>query len=43
VSNERLLAELKEWCARAEASGIQALEEFAAGLRRYRLAEMPTA
>ena len=40
VSNERLLAQLKEWCARAEASGIQALEEFAAGLRRYRLADM---
>ncbi len=38
VSNERLLAELKEWCARAEASGIEALEEFAATLRGYRLA-----
>ena len=38
VSNERLLAELKEWCVRAEASGIQALEEFAEALRGYRLA-----
>ena len=38
VSNERLLAELKEWCARAEASGIEALQEFAATLRGYRLA-----
>ena len=39
-SNERLLADLKEWCARAEASGIQALEEFAERVRGYRLAEM---
>lgn len=38
VSNERLLNELKEWCARAEASGIEALEEFAATLRGYRIA-----
>jgi stearoyl-CoA desaturase (delta-9 desaturase) len=38
VSNERLLNELKEWCARAEASGIEVLEEFAATLRGYRLA-----
>ena len=38
VSNERLLAQLKEWCARAEASGIEALEEFAETLRGYRLA-----
>jgi stearoyl-CoA desaturase (delta-9 desaturase) len=38
VSNERLLQQLKEWCADAEASGIQVLEEFAARLRSYRLA-----
>lgn len=37
VSNERLLAQLKEWCAEAEASGIQVLEEFAARLRGYQL------
>ena len=38
VSNEKLLAQLKEWCAEAEASGIQVLEEFAARLRSYQLA-----
>jgi stearoyl-CoA desaturase (delta-9 desaturase) len=38
VSNERLLAQLKEWCAEAEASGIKVLEEFAARLRSYQLA-----
>ena len=38
VSNERLLAQLKEWCAEAEASGIKVLEDFAAGLRAYQLA-----
>jgi stearoyl-CoA desaturase (Delta-9 desaturase) len=38
VSNERLLQQLKEWCAEAEASGIMVLEEFAARLRSYRLA-----
>ncbi len=35
VSNERLVADLREWCARAEASGIAALEEFSARLRGY--------
>lgn len=35
VSNERLLADLKDWCARAEASGIQVLEDFAQTLRGY--------
>jgi stearoyl-CoA desaturase (delta-9 desaturase) len=29
VSNEKLLAQLREWCAEAEASGIKVLEEFA--------------
>ncbi len=38
VSNERLLAQLKEWCAEAEASGIKVLEDFAARLRAYHLA-----
>lgn len=38
VSNERLLQQLKDWCAEAEASGIQVLEEFAERLRSYRLA-----
>lgn len=35
VSNESLLAQLKEWCAEAEASGIRSLEEFAIRLRGY--------
>lgn len=38
VSNERLLSQLREWCAEAEASGIQVLEDFAARLRGYQLA-----
>ncbi len=42
-SNERLLADLKEWCARAEASGIQALEEFAERVRGYRLVDLAAA
>ena len=40
VSNERLLAQLREWCAEAEASGIQVLEDFAARLRSYQLANI---
>ena len=36
-SHEALLQNLQAWCAQAEASGIQALREFAAGLRGYRL------
>jgi stearoyl-CoA desaturase (delta-9 desaturase) len=38
VSNDRLLAQLKEWCVEAEASGIKVLQEFAARLRSYQLA-----
>ena len=38
VSNERLLAQLREWCADAEASGIKVLEDFAERLRSYHLA-----
>lgn len=37
VSNDRLLQQLKDWCAEAEVSGIQALKDFAARLRSYRL------
>ena len=37
VSNERLLQQLKDWCAEAEASGISVLEDFAARLRSYHL------
>jgi stearoyl-CoA desaturase (delta-9 desaturase) len=35
VSREQLLAQLQEWCHRAEQSGIQSLHEFATRLRRY--------
>jgi stearoyl-CoA desaturase (delta-9 desaturase) len=35
VSNDVLVRQLKEWCARAEASGIEALQEFSARLRGY--------
>jgi len=35
VSNERLVRQLKDWCRRAEDSGIKALQEFSAGLRGY--------
>lgn len=38
VSNEKLLAQLRGWCAEAEASGIKVLEEFARRLRSYQLA-----
>jgi stearoyl-CoA desaturase (delta-9 desaturase) len=38
VSNEKLLAQLKEWCAEAETSGIKVLEDFAERLRSYQLA-----
>jgi stearoyl-CoA desaturase (delta-9 desaturase) len=35
VSNDQLVRQLKEWCTRAEASGIEALQEFSARLRGY--------
>ena len=38
VSNEKLLSQLREWCAQAEASGIKVLEDFAERLRTYQLA-----
>jgi len=38
VSNEKLLDQLCQWCQEAEASGIQALEDFADRLRSYQLA-----
>jgi stearoyl-CoA desaturase (delta-9 desaturase) len=37
VSNDRLIAQLKDWCAQAEASGIKSLQEFAGRLRCYSL------
>ena len=38
VSNEKLLAQLRQWCREAEASGIEVLEEFAGRLRSYQMA-----
>ncbi len=43
VGNDRLLAQLRDWCAEAEASGIKVLEDFAARLRSYRLQPGPLA
>ena len=37
ASSEQLLKDLQDWCARAEASGIRALEEFSLRLRSYAL------
>jgi len=37
ANHEKLLASLQEWCAQAEASGIQVLQEFARSLRSYSL------
>ena len=41
VSNEKLLANLREWCAEAEASGIKSLQDFSATLRGYAMAAAP--
>jgi len=35
ASREQLLQQLQDWCARAEASGIKALQDFALRLRSY--------
>jgi stearoyl-CoA desaturase (Delta-9 desaturase) len=37
ASNERLLGQLKDWCAQAEASGVKVLQDFAMSLRGYAL------
>ena len=34
-SREQLLQQLQDWCARAEASGIKALQDFSVRLRSY--------
>ncbi|BCM24048.1 DesA family fatty acid desaturase [Methyloradius palustris] len=38
VTQEQLLKSLEDWCHRAEASGIEALEEFSRRLRCYKMA-----
>jgi stearoyl-CoA desaturase (delta-9 desaturase) len=35
LSSDQLVHQLKDWCDRAEASGIEALAEFSRRLRRY--------
>ncbi len=37
ANHEKLLIALQDWCTQAEASGIQALQEFARSLRSYSL------
>ena len=41
TSNERLLAEFREWCTRAEQSGIQGLQEFVVYLKSFRAMREP--
>jgi stearoyl-CoA desaturase (delta-9 desaturase) len=41
TSNERLLSDFREWCARAEASGIQALTDFVAYLKSFQALPEP--
>jgi stearoyl-CoA desaturase (Delta-9 desaturase) len=41
TSNERLLVEFREWCSRAEQSGIQGLEEFVTYLKSFRALREP--
>lgn len=41
TSNERLLAEFREWCTRAEQSGIQGMAEFVAYLKSFRAMREP--
>jgi len=35
VTNDQLVAQLKEWCNAAEASGVQVLQDFSQSLRGY--------
>ena len=41
TSNEKLLADFRAWCARAEASGIQGMQDFVAYLRSFRAMPEP--
>jgi len=43
ISNEKLLADFRAWCARAEASGIQGMQDFVAYLRSFRAMPEPAA
>jgi len=35
ITNDTLVAQLKDWCAEAEASGVEVLAEFSESLREY--------
>jgi stearoyl-CoA desaturase (Delta-9 desaturase) len=37
ISNDGLIAQFRDWCGAAEASGVRALQDFAASLRSYSL------
>ena len=41
ISNDKLLEQLRQWCAEAEASGIRFLEDFAARMRTYTMGQQP--
>ena len=41
ATQESLVQRLQEWCRQAEETGIEALEEFALGLRAYTLQPVP--
>jgi stearoyl-CoA desaturase (delta-9 desaturase) len=43
TSNDKLVADFRAWCARAEASGIQGMQDFVAYLRSFRAMPEPTA
>ncbi|MNW20138.1 hypothetical protein D3C71_2203930 [compost metagenome] len=38
LTRDELLKELQDWCARAEASGIESLQRFSLSLRRASVA-----
>jgi stearoyl-CoA desaturase (delta-9 desaturase) len=40
-SHEKRLEALSHWCAQAEASGVEALQEFSSFLRRYSMTPVP--
>jgi stearoyl-CoA desaturase (Delta-9 desaturase) len=43
ASGEQLVAHLQQWCAKAEQSGVAALEQLALRMRRYKPAAAPEA
>jgi stearoyl-CoA desaturase (Delta-9 desaturase) len=43
ASGEQLVAHLQQWCAKAEQSGVAALEQLALRMRRYKPAAVPEA